>query len=291
MAISTEDVLKDAGIPDLVTWEFDDVASVITPEVAERLLSLNIANRVVRPDAVARYADDMRNGRFLPTGATIAIDTEGRILDGQHRLLACVESGVTIRSIIISGLEPEAFTATDKGSRRSLADTLKRMGYANSARMAAAATAMLAWDDGHRSGEVTSGGRKTSEQKLLAYIANHADELSAAAGSPTLAAARVLPKVADAARVLTRRVDAEDSEAFFEALRTGVTDEQGLILLREALRRDREGTGKSRGAFWQLGMILKTWNLWREGDLVGMKKAVIFTPGGSKANKLPAELS
>lgn len=291
MAIRTEDVLKDAGIPDLVTWEFDDVASTITPEVAERLLSLNIDNRVVRSDAVARYADDMRNGRFLHTGATISIDTEGRILDGQHRLLACVESGVTIRSIIISGLEPEAFTATDKGTRRSMADTLKRMGYTNTARMAAATVAVMQWDEGYRSGEVIGGGRRVSEQRLLTYLTEHDEELAAAAGSPTVAAAKVLPKVSDTARVITRRVDPEDSEVFFEALRTGVTEEPGLILLREALRRDREGSGKSRGAFWQLGMILKTWNLWREGDLSGMKKAVIFTPGGSKANKLPAELS
>ena len=198
---------------------------------------------------------------------------------------------VPMRCIIISGLEPEAFTATDKGTRRSLADTLKRMGYSNTARMAAATAAVMQWDEGYRSGEVISGGRRVSEQRLLTYLAEHDEELAAAAGSPTVAAAKVLPKVSDTARVITRRVDPEDSEVFFEALRTGVTEEPGLILLREALRRDREGSGKSRGAFWQLGMILKTWNLWREGDLSGMKKAVIFTPGGSKANKLPSELS
>ena len=290
MAVEAQDALKDAGITDLVTWEFDGVASDITPETAQRLLSLNENNRVVRPDAVARYASDMRDGRFLHTGATISIDTEGHILDGQHRLLACVESGVTMRCII-SGLEPEAFTATDKGTRRSLADTLKRLGYSNTARMAAATAAVMQWDEGYRSGEVISGGRRVSEQRLLTYLAEHDEELAAAAGSPTVAAAKVLPKVSDTARVITRRVDPEDSEVFFEALRTGVTEEPGLILLREALRRDREGSGKSRGAFWQLGMILKTWNLWREGDLSGMKKAVIFTPGGSKANKLPSELS
>lgn len=289
-ADTTEQLANTLKRFDLVTWNFDDVATEVTPEAAQELLELNINNRNVRPDAVTRLADDLRNGRFLRTAATIAIDTDGHILDGQHRLHACVEAGVPMQCIVISGLDPEAFTATDKGSRRSLGDTLKREGIPNFTRVAALATAAHQWDAGYRTGEVIDGGRKVSEQKILAYVMTNRDELVTAASTPLLQAAKIMPKVGDLARLVTRRVDAEDSEVFFEALRTGITDDAGLINLRESLRRDREGRSPSKGRFWQLGMILRTWNLWRSGDLASMTKPTLFVPGGAKANKLPLEL-
>lgn len=274
---------------DVAAWKFDDYASTITPAAAKKLLGLNIdRNRNVRTPAVKRLAQDMREGRFIETGATLSIDTTGHIIDGQHRLHACIAADVPFRTIIVSGLDPVAFTATDKGTKRTLGDTLKHRGVSNASRAAALSSALTQWDTDVRTSNVLVSGIR-SEQEVLSYYTEHAEEIDLVAACSVVLPRVLYPKASDLVRVVTLRIDAEDSDVFFDALRSGRSDFDTLITMREALRRDREGSGKSRGAYWQLGMLLRTWNRWREGEL-DMTRAVMFTPGGSKANKLPTEL-
>lgn len=96
----------------------------ITPEMAAEFLKLNTRNRKLRPSLVAQYASDMRAGRWLLTHQGIAINCDGTVLDGQHRLAAIIESGVAIRMVIARGVLATSQVAMDDHAKRSCADAI-----------------------------------------------------------------------------------------------------------------------------------------------------------------------
>lgn len=73
----------------------------ITPEKAQKWLGRNHPdNRGVAHNRVEAFAGDMREGHWKVTHQGIAFDAEGRLIDGQHRLLAVVSSGKTVRMMV-----------------------------------------------------------------------------------------------------------------------------------------------------------------------------------------------
>lgn len=107
-------------IPVVVTQER------VSPEQARALLmNLNATNRPVDPSHVKRLATAIREGRFEVTGQTIAIDEDGRLADGQHRLHAIVAADMAVWLNVARGVPRDAFKYTDNGRPRSLRDTAR----------------------------------------------------------------------------------------------------------------------------------------------------------------------
>ena len=104
----------------------------ISPEVTAALLEANRHNRHMRPPRVIQLADVMRRGEWVLNGETIKIATDGTLLDGQHRLQAVVDSGVTIETYVMRGMPPEVQDTVDTGRRRRLADVLAIEGHTDS---------------------------------------------------------------------------------------------------------------------------------------------------------------
>jgi hypothetical protein len=96
----------------------------ITPKIAEQLLERNGSNRPLSPKKVGDYAADMKLDRWKANGETMKIDWNGDIQDGQHRLWAVLESGVTIKTWIIYNCDPADFTTIDRGKTRNLRDAV-----------------------------------------------------------------------------------------------------------------------------------------------------------------------
>lgn len=100
----------------------------ITPEMAEEMLKKNIGNRKINQANVNRIAADMATGNYKLNGETIKISPNGEILDGQHRLLAAVKSGMTFKTYVVYNVERESIGTIDMGKGRSVADSLNVMG-------------------------------------------------------------------------------------------------------------------------------------------------------------------
>lgn len=104
----------------------------VTPDMAQAWLQRNFNNRPVSQDTVRAYAREMKRGRWMPVHQGIAFDVEDNLVDGQHRLLAIVLSGCTVRLMVTFGL-PSRIDGTrmvgmdvvDRGKTRSVADQLK----------------------------------------------------------------------------------------------------------------------------------------------------------------------
>lgn len=111
----------------------------VTPATAKAWLeATTFRNRNITRAAVKRYANDMRTGRWELNGESIVIDDNGNVVDGQHRLHAIIESGVSIKTVVVKGVDCSVFPTFDIGKQRSGCDILGIAGYANSRTLAAA---------------------------------------------------------------------------------------------------------------------------------------------------------
>lgn len=97
----------------------------ITPEDAKTLLESNEKNRKFSKPYAKRIAAEMKAGIWHETHQGIAIDVEGHIIDGQHRLAAIVDSGMKQTMVVTSELPADAYKYIDIGKRRSAADRLR----------------------------------------------------------------------------------------------------------------------------------------------------------------------
>lgn len=97
----------------------------ITPSIAESLLSTTDHNRAIDLNRVRMYRSAMERGEWKSNGESIKIDKHGRLLDGQHRLTAIVDSGLTIPMLIVSDLDYSVFDTIDSGKSRTGGDVLR----------------------------------------------------------------------------------------------------------------------------------------------------------------------
>lgn len=86
---------------------------LVSPEMAAEWLKNNPRNRRVNRSAVTTLAREMKAGRFIFTHQGIALGVDGSLLDGQHRLLALIASGISIAMVVHTDVPLEAMGAID----------------------------------------------------------------------------------------------------------------------------------------------------------------------------------
>lgn len=131
----------------LITYRLNPIVNV-TPELAAELLKDNIKNRTISKGRVLYYASQMKKGKWSLTGETIKIGKSNSILDGQHRLLAVIESGCHVKIEFSFDIEDAFFTLIDTGKARSASDILGIMKVHNSSLVAAVLKAVIFYERG-----------------------------------------------------------------------------------------------------------------------------------------------
>lgn len=101
----------------------------LTPEVAQALLEHNSMNRPISDAHVQRIARQIVDGKWRFNGDTIKIADSGDVLDGQHRCWAVIEAKKPVETIIVRGIQRDAFTTIDTLRKtRSGGDVIALMG-------------------------------------------------------------------------------------------------------------------------------------------------------------------
>jgi hypothetical protein len=102
---------------------------LITPEQARNILATrNGKNRAVRPNTVAKIANDIKEGRWQCTHQGIAFDETNVLIDGQHRLHAIVQANRPCEMLVTYNVSRKTFSVLDCGVSRTASDNLA---YAN----------------------------------------------------------------------------------------------------------------------------------------------------------------
>lgn len=111
----------------------------IDPASAEVLLEeRNEGNRPPKPNKVQQFAADISNKRWGVTGDTLKFAPDGRLLDGQNRLAACVRANKPFTTHVVFNIDPSLFGRMDIGKPRNPADVLHIAGYKYASTLAAA---------------------------------------------------------------------------------------------------------------------------------------------------------
>lgn len=104
----------------------------ITPSDAAEMVNSNLDDRKVNQGYVSQYARDMKDGKWELNGSTVLIDTEKRRIDGNHRLLGCIEADTPFTTLVVSDVDNEIKLTIDQGRNRTLADQVTVAGYSAS---------------------------------------------------------------------------------------------------------------------------------------------------------------
>lgn len=116
---------------------------LLGPELAAQLLEHNKLNRPISSPHVERLVRQIEGNKWRYNGDTIKIADTGDVLDGQHRLWAVIEAQKAIETIVVYGIDKEAFATIDTIRKpRSGADILYLHGLKRNRK---AVSMALAW--------------------------------------------------------------------------------------------------------------------------------------------------
>jgi hypothetical protein len=257
----------------------------LTPDMASKLLDKNVKNRVVSKRNHATLVRSMTNGEWELNGEAIKIDTNGFVLDGQHRLHAILESGVTIRTFIIEGLPASTQDTMDTGKSRGLADVLTIRGEASATTVASIARRVFIFRR-HGLRAATVASYPTTVKEVLRFL----DDNEWIKDLPTAAqrigrTAKMPGSLAGLLMVAFSEVDRDDANDFFDKLSTGAGLAPGdpILALRKVLLTMHESRGTNNQTH-VAALAIKAWNKYRAGETVTLLK---FAPGGSTPEKFP----
>lgn len=257
------------------------IAATITPEMASDLLENNPRNRPLKRMHVAFLCEEMRNGRWKFNGDTIRIATDGSLIDGQHRLEAVRQTGVSIKSLLVNGLDPDVFDTIDGGARRSAGDTLSVAGEKNGRNLAAA---LVVADDLLAGKTDFCRAIKVSNAEILNMLDRHPDIRKSISWGNALC--RLAPaSVSVALHYIFSRSAPEKADEFFHAVATGESLEihNPAYLLRQRLIDNATAKGKLTRRY-TAALFVKAWNSWRAGARL---KFLRFREVGELAETFP----
>lgn len=106
--------------------------TIITPKKATAWLNITKAsgfkNRAIKPHLLEQLCADLKAGKWKINGETIKLDKEGVVIDGQHRLLACIKTGISFISSVSKNVDRDTFPTIDCGCSRNSSQVLRMEG-------------------------------------------------------------------------------------------------------------------------------------------------------------------
>lgn len=259
---------------------------LVGPDLAHKWLGKNTHNRKAKDGRIASYAADMRAGKWDLNGEAIKIDRNGKILDGQNRLYAVIESNCEVLMLVITGLPPETQESMDSGAVRTFADVLKLRQEAHNTELAAITRQVTLWELGRRGS--TGGSVRPTVAQMSHTLEEYPWLREVAKESATISTSSSLPRsIVGLCWWLFFRVDPADCKYFFERLREDQqvsSSAQAIFILRRALAKSVTEVRGDRSPAYLTAITIKAWNAFREGRHIS---SLSFRPGGSNPEKFP----
>lgn len=240
----------------------------ITPELAaEWLQKNNPNNRNIRTRLVVSLAEAMKRGTFVVNGDCIRFDDQGMLLDGQHRLSACIRAGVAFQTLVITGLDRNVLPTIDRNTTRSAGDTLRMLHGVTDYNVTAGVITMLlnlrmpdVFTSSVNSGSPTS-------QDIEQFYTDHKEQLIRVPSVTAKCKHLAQPSIVGSCYVLFYKQNPVIAEEFFEKLAHGENLDRTnpVYTLRDRLMREKAMKNRRLERADMMVLFLKTWINFRTG--------------------------
>jgi hypothetical protein len=228
---------------------------LITPDQALTILANNTNNRPLSVPHVNRLAKEMKDGHWKPNGDAIRMNGDS-LIDGQHRLHACVESEVPFETILVTDLAADTFDTIDIGKRRSHSDTLAVKGEKYTTMLASALLMINSYE------KKEYGGRYTTNIQLQEMLDKHPEVRHSVELIQRSRRMFIPGAILAACHYLFSRGDPFMANKFIGQVISG----HGLwkgdppLTLRDRMLQLTQGSKSQPNRFQTLAYIIKAWN-------------------------------
>jgi len=261
------------SVPRPVTENEGGVLEHISPLKAKGMLDANTRNRKINHLAVSEYAASMRDKSWRVNGETLKIATDGTLIDGQHRLLACVEANAPFDTYVIYGLNKDVFDTIDCGRKRTAADCLSIDGVTN----ASATASAIRWIAALKGGKAiaTRGMKMHSDEIRLAYAADSKKISEAVTITNGVSRGWMSPGQAAALYYLFAQKHEVKAKEFFELLGSGagLHASHPILVLRDRFMRLNQTRGRDID-IEKACIAIRAWNAFRANENVAMLRGL-----------------
>ena len=252
----------------------------VTPlEAREWLDTKNSRNRPISENAVCKYEQEMKDGRWFDNGQPIIFGESKQLLNGQHRLLASVRSGKSFVTTVTWGVPDEVFDSIDDANSRSLADVLHIKGETCSGLLAAGVRFLWMYATGQIETQDLRRGKIATKPLLEATLDKNPKVRSSVKFYGMLKSrpgGLMIPAgMAIGLHYLFSLVDEKKADEFFTRLHSGLelTDDNPVYILRARLIAGQKeaSTKLTRSAMYYY--TVTAWNSYANGTYL---KRLIF---------------
>ena len=258
----------------------EEKTTLMYPELAEALLDQHNDNvRNYSPKQVKKLTREMKAGRWREkTGDVFIMDEHGRIKDGQHRLMACIKSGISFNCHIRYSNDDQNL---DQHVKTKFSDILKK-GHKNAPLLATATRVLYRYETNEKYKEhyafvarsedatnqmrnnfFTRKGRGKKLEESLKFVLPRSKNIPIAASYLT------------ALHYIMSDIDKTLIENMISTLANPVESYKELKIVKtdpiRSLRKFFDADIKKRpekkaSLQGKVARFIKTWNCWRAGD-------------------------
>ncbi len=247
----------------------------ITPKEARIILDGSTSkNRRIGRRHVKKLVHAIKKGQWRLNGETLVFDKNMNVIDGQHRLSACIYAKKSIITLVVVNIPLEVWLTHGEGKRRNHADALGAEGHQYTSTLAATLKLYVQYI---KDPEWPRNSSIINNQDIMEMADTYPDiERSIRIGTKCHI---VLPKAQAACmHYIFAQGDMESADEFFEFLAHGGADiDNPVHVLREKLLRNR--TDGKKSTRWDdktsRAIVIKAWNAYQSGKKV---KVLAWTP-------------
>lgn len=223
-------------------------------------------NRPQSGRGLKRYIAAMKRGWKL-TGEPIIFSKSGRLLNGQHRLKACQESGTSFSCLVVFGIDDDAFKFMDIGIVRTAAHIFSIEEVPNATQIAAAARLLY----GYKAKQSWDGRAPDVENDTLLDFYYHHERLQdALAPARELYSERLVPmRWGTFCFYICAEKNREQAREFFEKVATGVgltSKSSPAFLIRKRLLANARSSSEQLSEAYIGAYLIQAWNAHRHGE-------------------------
>lgn len=262
----------------------------ISPQMAKEWLDSNHRNRVLSVATVDRIAAAILRGEWMSDATdAIALDIDGGVVNGRHRLSGIIKADTAVEMLVVRGVRPEVIKVIDQGRSRSFTQWLALDGrYGQPTTLAGSVTWLYRMIGGHEA-RMPEAFKPTTPQ-LLDILDEHKNvEMSIDMAQPVHARLGLQHGWLTAYHYAMASADSERADDFFGQLASGegVKDGDPVYVLRERYVANMTAPESKKASTTELiAWLVKAWNAAAADQKINSKQ-LVFRKSGKFAEVFP----